>query len=227
MRDDAVDTRTGHKHCSTHTADQASSLCTLGYANSKAGAKMPINYCYWGVTKNLQAIALFKPAPDTVTFGHLLSEVSFHNLCRWKHLPFNSHCLTITEWKGAKIMHNWTEFELSCTQGWRQWLSNVEWPCFLQGHKQEKQPQAGIVRKSTREVDKAAECITATTTCSNKYILFLCRTKLVWEDLKALLKCLMMHSSWWETGFIVIYQQKQRPRWQGALLQAQQDIAGV
>lgn len=33
----------------------------------------------------------------------------------------------------------------------------------------------------------------------------------------------MMHSSWWETGFIVIYEQKQRPRWQEALLQAQQE----
>lgn len=88
-----------------------SSLCTLGYANLKAGAKMPVNYCFWGVTKNLQAMAGFKPAPDPVTFGHLLSEVSIHNPCTWKHLPFISHCLTSTEWKGAEIMHSWTEFE--------------------------------------------------------------------------------------------------------------------
>lgn len=83
--------------------------------------------------------------------------------------------------------------------------------------------EQGLLEKSTGEAGKAAECIAATTTCRNKYILFLCRTKLAYEDLKALLKCLMMHSSWWETGFIVIYQQKQRPRWQEALLQAQQD----
>lgn len=124
-------------------------------------------------------------------------------------------------------MHNWAEFELNSIEGWRERLSNMEWLCFLQGHKQEKQPRAGIARKSTREVDKAAECITATATCRNKYILFICRTKLAYEDLKALLTCLMMHSSWWETGFIVIHQQKQRPRWQEALLQAQRDADGV
>lgn len=124
-------------------------------------------------------------------------------------------------------MHNWAEFELNSIEGWRERLSNMEWLCFLQGHKQEKQPWAGIARKSTREVDKAAECITATATCRNKYILFICRTKLAYEDLKALLTCLMMHSSWWETGFIVIHQQKQRPRWQEALLQAQRDADGV
>lgn len=99
--------------------------------------------------------------------------------------------------------------------------------CFLQGHKEEKQLRAGIARKSIREVDKAEECITATTTYRSKYILFLCRIKQAYEDLKVLLKWLMMHSPWWETGFTVIYQQKQWPRWQEALLQAQQDTDGV
>lgn len=82
-------------------------------------------------------------------------------------------------------MHNWAEFELNSIEGWRERLSNMEWLCSLQGHKQEKQPRAGIARKSTREVDKAAECITATATCRNKYILFICRTKLAYEDLKS------------------------------------------